>query len=197
MTANLDKIFGRMGNRMFQMAYIVAQAKRGEIPDWFAQDYTLWEEYSDEIKRLYSEGVGMLPYTAIHLRVASNPINPDEPKYMDNPFYTSMVKTGYYIKALEHFPGGKFIVFSDDIEFAKTYFVGDRFAFDESINDIEAFNKMASCQSLIIANSSYSWWAAYISNNEGKKVVAPIETSWFADKVPRVKLPPEWIRINP
>lgn len=192
-----DKIFGRFGNKLFQGAYLYAQMRRGEIPDIFAQDYTLWEEYADEIKKLYGEGIGMLPYTAIHLRVGSNPINSQEPRYMDNPFYTSMVKTGYYIKALEHFPAGKFIVFSDDIPFARTYFVGDRFAFDDSEDDISSFNRMASCQNQILTNSSYSFWAGFLNPNVDKKVVAPVETSWFADGVPRVKLPPEWIQINP
>lgn len=194
---NLDIDFGRMGNRMFQMAYIYAQVKRGEIPDIFIQDYTLWEEYAEEIKKLYGEGIGMLPYTGIHLRVGKNPINSNEPAYKDNPFYTSIAYTGYYIKALEYFPGGKFIVFSDDIEFAKTYFEGDRFAFDDSEDDIQAFNKLASCQNQILTNSSYSWWAGFLNQNEGRVITIPEESSWFADKIPRVKLPSEWIRINP
>lgn len=189
--------FGRLGNTLFQYAYIYSQMKRGEIPDIFAQDYTLWEEYKDEIKGLFSEGIGMLPYTGIHLRVGANPLNPTEPAYMENPFYTSMIKTGYYIKALEHFPGGKFIVFSDNIELAKTYFTGDRFAFDDSADDIEAFNKLASCQNQILTNSSYSWWAGFLNPNTEGKIIVPTEKSWFSDKKVRVTLPPEWIRIEP
>ncbi len=194
---NLDLTFGRTGNRMFQMAYIYAQMKRGEVPDFFVQDYRLFDDYRDEIKKLYGEGIGMLPYTAIHLRVGSNPIDPNEPKYMENPFYTSMVKTGYYIKALEHFPGGKFIVFSDDMAFAKTYFEGDRFAFDDSEDDISSFNRMASCQNQILTNSSYSFWAGYLNPNPEAKIVIPSETSWFADKIPRCKVLPDWIQIEP
>lgn len=194
---NLDIDFGRTGNRMFQMAYIISQAKKGEIPDWFVQNPKFFEGAEEEIKKLFGEGVGMLPYTAIHLRVGGNPINPNEPRYMDNPFYTSMIKTGYYIKALEHFPGGKFIVFSDDVELAKTYFTGDRFAFDDSEDDIQAFNKLASCQNQIISNSSWSWWGAYLNSNVGKKIVCPSETSWYADGIIRTKVPKEWVQIVP
>lgn len=194
---NPDKIFGRLGNRMFQMACIVAQAKKGELPDWFVQDPKFFDGAEEELKKLYGEGIGLLPYTAIHLRVGGNPINPAEPKYSDNPFYTSLVKTGYYIKALEHFPHGKFIVFSDDIPFAKTYFEGDRFAFDDSEDDISSFNRMASCQNLIIANSSFSWWAGFLSPHVDKKVVCPSETSWYADGQVRTRVPEEWIQISP
>lgn len=194
---NPDIIFGRFGNKLFQGAYLHAQVRRGEIPDYFVQDYKYFDEYRDEIKQLYGDGIGLLPYTGIHLRVGKNPINPAEPSYMENPFYTSMIKTGYYIKALEHFPHGKFIVFSDDIALAKTYFTGDRFAFDDSSDDIQAFNKLASCQNQILTNSSYSWWAGYLNPHPEAKIVVPSETSWFADGVVRCRVMPSWIQIEP
>src|SRR3990167_6115970 len=96
-----QKIFGRLGNSMFQGAYIYSQMKKGLLPDLFVQNYEYFDEYKDEIKKLYGEGIGYLPYVGLHLRVGGNPINPEEPAYMDNPFYISMVRTGYYIKALE------------------------------------------------------------------------------------------------
>ncbi len=192
-----DKIFGRFGNRLFQMAYIISQAKRGEIPDWFIQDPKYFAGAEEEIKKIFGEGIGLLPYTAIHLRVAGNPVNPAEPKYMENPFYTSLIKTGYYIKALEHFPFGKFIVFSDDIELAKTYFEGDRFAFDDSEDDISSFNRMASCQNLIMANSSYSWWAGFLNPHVDATIICPKEESWFADGIARTKVLKSWIQIDP
>lgn len=194
---NSDKIGGRLGNRMFQLAYLFAQVKKGEIPDIYVQDYKLFQEHETEIKEWFGQGIGYLPYVAIHLRVGKNPINPEEPAYMENPFYTSLVKTGYYIKALEHFPDKKFIIFSDDMDFAKTYFEGGKFSFDDSTNDIDAFNKMSSCEGQIIANSSFSWWAAYLNPHPNKKVVCPSENSWYTDKVIRTHLPEDWIRVEP
>ena len=189
-----DFFTGRTGNRMFQIAYLYSQVKDGVIPDWYVQDYTLWEKYSDEIKKLFSDGVGYLPYTAIHLRVGANPVNPDEPRYIDNTYYTPLAKTGYYAKAIEHFPNGKFLVFSDDQNFAKTYFEGDRFAFDESENDVEAFNKLASCENIIIANSSFSWWAAFCCPHLDKKIAFP--SLWFSGSIKRVKFPKDWVEIE-
>lgn len=189
---NPDIIFGRLGNRMFQMAYIYAQMKDGNIPDIFLQDLKYFDKHRDEIKKLFGEGIGYLPYTAIHLRVGKNPINPNEPKYNENPFYVNLPATGYYIEAIKLFPDTKFIVFSDDIDFAKKYFEGDRFAFDESSNEIEALNKMASCENHIIANSSFSWWGAYLSPHKGKTVYPSL---WFSDNIQRVTFPSDWIKI--
>lgn len=186
-----------MGNELFRDAYIYAQMRRREIPDVYVQSPEYFKGFEEEIKKRYSDGIGMLPYTGIHLRVGGNPIDPSEPRYADNPFYTSLVNTGYYIKALEHIPHGKCIVFSDDMPFAKKYFEGDRFAFDDSANDLEAFNKLASCQNLILANSSYSWWAGYLNSNVGATIISPSETSWYADKQVRTKVPESWIQIEP
>lgn len=186
-----------MGNRLFQMAYLYAQMKEGKIPDIYVQDFTLWEKYQDEIKKWFSEGIGIMPYTAIHLRVGGNPKNPNEPRYMENPYYVNLCNTGYYLKALEHFPQGKFLVFSDDMDYARAYFEGERFGFDDSQSDLESFNKMASCDGIITTNSSFSWWAGFLCSHVDRKIVAPSEKSWFADGIPRVKIPKDWIQIDP
>lgn len=186
------KIFGRLGNSLFQYAYIYAQMKRGETPDIFLQDPKYFEGFEDEIKQLFGDGIGYLPYVAIHLRVGGNPINPDEPKYSENPFYVNLSRTGYYIDATNLFPNRKFLVFSDDIPFAKTYFEGDKFAFDESENAVEALNKMASCDGIIMANSSLSWWAGFLNKNHEKKVYPKL---WFSDNIKRVGFPSDWIAI--
>ena len=197
---DIHRLSGRMGNEMFRDAYIYAQMREGNIPDVYVQDFNYFEKYKEEIKERYKEGIGYMPYVGVHLRVGGNPINPNEPAYMDNPFYTSLVRTGYYIKAMEHFPeneGFKFLVFSDDMDYAKGYFTGGRFGFDDATDPIESFNRLASCHHIIGANSSYSWWAAYLNQHKDARIIFPKEDSWFADKQPRVKLPKEWVRIDP
>ena len=187
-------IFGRLGNSLFQYAALYKLAKDNKT-DFYFQDPKWFEGCEDEIKKLFGEGIGYLPYVALHLRRASNPINPNEPKYSENPFYYDLSKSGYYIDATNKFPNRKFLVFSDDLDFAKFYFEGDKFAFDESETDLESFNAMASCDSQIIANSSFSWWAAFLNPNPSKIVVAPGTDKWFADGIKRVGYPQDWLLL--
>jgi hypothetical protein len=187
-------IFGRLGNSLFQYAALYKLAKDNNT-DFYFQDPKWFEGCEEEIKKLFGDDIGYLPYVAVHLRVGGNPINPNEPKYLENPFYYPLAKSGYYINAINLFPDRKFLVFSDNIPFAKTYFEGDKFAFDESENDLESFNKFASCDSHIIANSSFSWWAAFLAPNVSKKVIAPGPDKWFADGIKRVGYPPNWILL--
>ena len=188
-------IFGRLGNSLFQYSYIYAQMRRGEIPDIFVQDPKYFDEYKNEIKEMFGEGIGYMPYVAMHIRRGKNPINPNEPAYSDNDFYVDLMKTKYYTDAIDLFPRRKFLIFSDDIEYCKANFQGEIFGYDESETDLEAFGKMASCTDLIIANSSFSWWAAYLCPQENKKVIAPSVEHWYSDGVERTKCPSDWVRI--
>ena len=180
-------MFGRLGNRLFQMGYIYSKMKEGDISDIYAQDFTKLEPHKKEISDWFGESVGYLPYVAIHLRRGD---------YVGNPFYCQLWETGYYIDAIERFKGRKCIVFSDDMDFARMYFEGDRFAFDDSENEIEAFNRMASCKDFIISNSTFSAWAAWISPSEEKIVIAPTYDKWYADgDSSRTVLPHDWVRV--
>jgi len=42
---------------------------------------------------------------------------------------------------------------------------------------------MARCKNNIIANSSFSWWAAWLNSNKNKKVIAPAK--WFGNRGPQ------------
>lgn len=194
---NPDALFGRLGNRLFQMAFIYARMKDGLLPDIYIQDYRLFTRYEKEIKELFGEGIGYLPYVSIHVRRGANPSNSEEPKYCENPFYVNLSETDYYEKSIAMFPGDKFAVFSDDPKWCKEKWgSNDRFKIMEGGDELEDFNLMASCKSNIIANSSYSWWAGYLNPNLGKTVVAPSYDKWYKDgNKTRTVIPPTWIQI--
>ena len=179
---NPDKIFGRLGNKLFQGAYIYAQMRRGIIPDIYVQNPEYFDQYCDEIKKLFGDDIGKIDKVAIHVRRGD---------YVNNPFYVDLTQTDYYEKAMAEFPDSKFLVFSDDIEWCKEYFIGEEYTFDHS-DELNALNSMASCTGHIIANSSFSWWGAYLSPHGGK-VVAP--KNYYSDGIERTKFPKEWKRL--
>lgn len=190
---NPDILTGRLGNRMFQTAYLYARIKDGTIPDWYLQSPEYFQGYEEDIKKMFGEGIGYLSQVGVHIRRAGNPLNPNEPNYSDNPFYVDLTKTDYYERAMEMF-NDDFLVFSDDPEWCKEKFKDNpRVQVMDKGDEIEDFNLLASCKHQIIANSSFSWWAAFLNPNESKIVVAP--KNWYADGVERTKLPVEWLKI--
>lgn len=86
-----------------------------------------------------------------------------------------------------------FFVFSDEIEFCKDYFKKYpqyEFSYIDDIpesenKDINEFFVMSKCRNQIIANSSFSWWAAWLNNNEQKVVVAPVVGMWTKEFYPQ------------
>jgi len=178
------KLGGRLGNQMFQYAYLFAQVKRGEIPDIYLQSEEYFEDYNREIKAIFSTGIGHLDQVSIHVRRGD---------YVNNPFYTDLFESGYYEEAMEMFPDANFLVFSDDIAWCKRQPLFEECEFSEGNDEVTDLNLMASCQHNIIANSSFSWWAAYLNPNPNKKVIAP--ALWHPDGLERTVLPANWITI--
>lgn len=188
-----DAIFGRLGNRMFQGAFLYAQARKLGI-DFYFQDPKWFEGYEDEIRQLFGEGIGYLDQVGVHIRRGKNPSNPDEPAYYENPFYVDLTSTDYYERAMKLFPNDDFLIFSDDPEFCKEKFKDNpRVQVMEKGDEVGDFNLLASCKHIIMTNSSWSWWCSYLCPNESKRIICPLK--WFADGVQRVGIPKEWERI--
>jgi hypothetical protein len=77
----------------------------------------------------------------------------------------------YYQKAMELMSGTIFL-FSDDLEWCKKNF--KRVVFVD-IDDYLAFELMKNCKHHIIANSTFSWMAAYLDDKPDKKVITPYQ----------------------
>jgi len=110
----------------------------------------------------------------------------------------------YYLKAIDIMASKNkvftLVFFSDDIKWVKEKF--QKLPYSKVFID---YNKnenawidmllMSSCSHNIIANSSFSWWAAFLNNNPEKIVIAP--KKWYAD--PKINtnnlVPIKWIRL--
>lgn len=103
----------------------------------------------------------------------------------------------YYEEAIKIIGNYDYLfVFSDDIQWCKNNLTFNNIIFMEGFTDVEDLWLMSLCNHNIIANSSFSWWAAWLNNNPDKKVVAP--NNWFGSQVNLNTsdiLPKEWIKI--
>lgn len=107
----------------------------------------------------------------------------------------------YYENALKEFPEDQnVVIFSDDPVWCKEQelFSSDRFSVCESGSSYVDLCLMSMCSDFIIANSTFSWWGAWLSRNKDKKVVYP--SKWFgpnnADKLTKDLFPEEWSMVN-
>ena len=88
----------------------------------------------------------------------------------------------YYEKALKEFDDDRnVVIFSDDTEWCKEQelFESDRFIVAENNDQFHDLCLMSMCNDFIIANSSFSWWGAWLANKG--KVVAPKQ--WFGENL--------------
>jgi len=106
----------------------------------------------------------------------------------------------YYQTAIQYIAGRvehpHLFVFSDDVEWAREHLkINCPCQYVEHNHGAESYNDMrlmSLCQHHIIANSSFSWWGAWLNANPGKIVVAP--NRWFAYEWDTADLiPREWV----
>ena len=110
----------------------------------------------------------------------------------------SLSSRQYYNEALSHFEKDRtVVVFSDDPEWCKQEFLDDRFVFSEGYDDLTDLCMMSLCAAHIIANSSFSWWGAWLANSD--LVFTP--KAWFGREGHMASLdtsdliPERWHRI--
>ena len=176
--------------------------------DIIRREYTFHDEHLDPCKEIMEEFKDQEP---IMLHVRRGDPNLTDPRgfkwsYTQCSSQHPPQTLDYYERALAEFDDNQPVfVFSDSVDWVKEqeFFSGDRFLISEPVDKYAdgSFTPyadlclMSLCSHAIIANSSMSWWRAWLQTNPNKKVIAP--KNWFgpayADKDTTDLYCPDWI----
>jgi hypothetical protein len=157
-----------------------------------ASDFIFKPLLSPENENLISE-ISYSQSVAIHIRRGD---------YLKSDFH-NICEREFYEKAISKIyskvENPVFYIFTEDTQWAK-----ENINFVENLKIVEGntgvksyldMQLMSNCKHQIIANSSFSWWAAWLNKNENKVVICP--NKWFNDNSISTKdlIPKNWIRI--
>ncbi len=131
---------------------------------------------------------------SIHIRLGDYTLENNEK------LYGNICNAEYYRKAINHIKGvcsnPLFIVFSNDIHNAKELITDKNVIFADSRTEKDGWIDMcmmSKCKHHIIANSTFSWWAAWLNTNKDKIVIAP--QKWLNNtKTPDI-CPSSWVLL--
>lgn len=147
----------------------------------------------DAYNSFYAANIKKCNSVSLHVRMGD---------YVDHPIHGGICTIEYYQRAVDFIKSKLdnpiFFVFSNDVEWCKQnlnivdgiYVIGN--VNENSYRDMQL---MSLCKHNIIANSSFSWWGAWLNSNPDKIIVSP--SKWFNDENINTRdiLPESWIKI--
>ncbi|RYX82273.1 alpha-1,2-fucosyltransferase, partial [bacterium] len=153
------------------------------------------EAYSPSIKIISNSIINDVNSVSIHIRRGDYLTDKEAFQLM------GLMPINYYKTAINYIKqkltNPNFYIFSDDLDWVKsnlkidapTYYIDG----GKDYIDLELMSK---CKHNIIANSSFSWWAAFLNNNSAKIVIAPNQWVVPPEINKRIELIfPSWIKI--
>jgi hypothetical protein len=176
------------------------------ILDGYWQSYRYFDGYEDFVHNLFRSPSLISPANerllkrisstdSISLHIRRGDYNTSTGKT-----YHGLMSLDYYKKSLskitDQVKEPVVFIFSDEIDWCKSNIkLGQPTVFIDSngpSSGVEDMRLMSACRHNIIANSSFSWWAAWLNLNDGKIVCAP--RNWFAGEKHQIndRIPPEW-----
>ena len=147
----------------------------------------------DERNEGYAKLIRSCNAVAVHVRMGD---------YVNHPIHGGICTLDYYQQAIDIIKSKiarpKFFVFSNDIEWCQSHLKLADAIYMTGNNDENSFRDMqlmSICKHNIIANSSFSWWGAWLNNNPDKTVIAP--QKWFNNPKINTKdlIPSGWLKI--
>ena len=157
------------------------------IEEEIRKDFSFKKEIKDSCLKIFDE-MDLKDPIALHIRRGD---------YVHNSNRHPVVALDYYETALSNFDNQReVIIFSDDPSWCKEQelFSDDRFLISEGTDNYHDLCLMSMCLDFIIANSSFSWWAAWLSN----KGTVFYPSIWFGPELNnnlKDLFPEHWIKI--
>ena len=161
-----------------------------ELPKWdniclhgYFQSEKYFKEHESEIRTMFkadqkTEEYLQSKYGEVLSKDNTVSLHVRRGDYIGKEQFHPIVDKSYYEQAIEKHSGATFLVFSDDISWCKDNLPeGPEYVFVEGNKDYEDLYLMSKCAHNIIANSSFSWWGAWLNENKDKQVTAP--SVWF------------------
>ena len=165
-----EELFNNCPDWTSLQGYFQTEKYFKHIEDEIKEDFTFKREISFLCKHNMSE---MDRPIALHIRRGD---------FLKNAGNHTNLGLDYYEKSLDVFDKDRnVIIFSDDSEWCKEQdlFEDDRFLVAEGNDSYTDLCLMSLCSDFIIANSSFSWWGAWLSKSMNKTVCAPDPSIWF------------------
>lgn len=167
-----------------------------DIKDIIKQEFT-FKKKLDRVNASFIDEISTCESVCVHIRRGD---------YISNPSVNQthgFLGLDYYHEGIEimmqELESPHFFVFSDDIEWAEQHLKVDapiHFIKHNGSNSYEDLRLMSRCKHHIIANSSFSWWGAWLGEKEEQIVIAP--NRWFTLNVKHNmddRIPNRWLRI--
>ena len=182
-----EELFRMCPDHVSLQGYFQTEKYFKHIEDEIRNDFTFKDGILDPCKSMIA---GVDNPIALHVRRGD---------YVKNSANHPPCSLEYYQKGLEQFDSDRnVIVFSDDPEWCNENFTDDRFLISENTDNRVDLCLMSLCNDFIIANSTFSWWGAWLSANKDKKVIAPLQwfgTGYTKDHNTSDLIPDGWTRI--
>lgn len=144
-----------------------------------------------------SESILATPSVSLHIRRGDYVTNTHANDFHGTTsleYYDSAIKAIY-----KHITEPHFFIFSDDIEWTTQNlsipFNATYINHNHGNMAFEDMRLMSLCKHNIIANSTFSWWGAWLNTNPNKIVIAP--KTWFQDNTINTNdlIPGSWLRV--
>lgn len=161
------------------------------------QNHTFFENFSHIIKKELDISETLkkelyLTYPELNLNCVSLHIRRSD--YLTSNGFHPVQTLSYYENALKTIGNyDNVLIFSDDIEWCKENLNFKNQRFIENNSSLVDLWLMSLCKHNITANSSFSWWGAWLNDNKNKKIIIP--SKWFSYGDVIHMSPQEWIKL--